>query len=228
MLWACTGNILGDYYRTGIYAFHLESGTLIKKIFFPKDTIKTLFNDIAIANDGTIYISNTFESNVWRWKPNESKPQPFTDSNFPYANGIALHQNNQLLYVATSLGIKMVKIIDRNSSVLKMPSGSITSKNLDGLVFYKNSIIGIQDDVPPNNEARIIRYFLNETGDAIEKIEIMDSNHPLFYGPTTATVANGYLYVLANSQLDNLDQTKVQIIDRKLLNNTIVLKYKLD
>jgi len=45
--------------------------------------------------------------------------------------------------------------------------------------------------------------------------------------PTTIDIVDGYAYILANSQLDNLDQDKNEIIDPENLTNTYVLKVKL-
>ncbi len=56
ILWACSGNIMGERYRTGLFAFGLPSGTLLKKIVYPESTTPSFFNDLVIAGDGSVFI----------------------------------------------------------------------------------------------------------------------------------------------------------------------------
>jgi hypothetical protein len=46
--------------------------------------------------------------------------------------------------------------------------------------------------------------------------------------PTTLAVAHDCLYVVANSQLLNLDQKKLEIIDPEILAASVIVKYKLE
>ena len=52
-------------------------------------------------------------------------------------------------------------------------------------------------------------------------------NDPLMNIPTTIDVVADVIYILANSQMENLNQETNEIIDSKLLTNTFVIKYPL-
>ncbi len=103
-----------------------------------------------------------------------------------------------------------------------MPSGGETAQGLDGIVVYKNSIIGVQNGFRSNKDMRIVRYFLSSDHRAIERTERIDIGNSKFDIPTTLAVGKGYLYVLANSQLSNLDQEHLKIISKEKLNETFV------
>ncbi len=46
-------------------------------------------------------------------------------------------------------------------------------------------------------EHAVVCYFLNNKGDSIIKEEIIDTNNPYFFEPTTLAIKDKYLYVLA-------------------------------
>ena len=120
ILWACSGNIMGKYSRTGIFAFDLKTKKLLKKVFFAKDTSQRLFNDIAIAQNGDIYVTNTLNHSVWQWNLKMNKPikLPILDE-MKYANGITISEDNKYLFVATNEGLKRINLSNNASELLK-------------------------------------------------------------------------------------------------------------
>jgi hypothetical protein len=73
----------------------------------------------------------------------------------------------------------------------------------------------------------ILRYRLSTTWDRIESIELLDMGNENFAIPTTLALADGCLFVVANSQLLNLDQKKLAIIDPGKLTASVIVKYEL-
>jgi hypothetical protein len=58
-------------------------------------------------------------------------------------------------------------------------------------------IIGIQTI----GTGRVVSAALSPGLDAVTRIDVLESDHPLFDGPTTGAVIGDELYVVANSQL---------------------------
>ncbi|MFM9837480.1 MAG: SMP-30/gluconolactonase/LRE family protein [Cyclobacteriaceae bacterium] len=227
ILWACSGNIIGKSFSAGIFAYDLKTKKLLKKFSYPLDTIKRFFNDLVISPDGSIYITDTYGHCIWKWSMSMKEPiklklnKPFT-----YPNGITISRDGKFLLVATDNGLQRVDIKSNIVETIKMNDDNVSSKGLDGIELYKNSIIGIQNALEgkPN---KVIRYFLSNDFQSIHKTKIIDSNNKYFDVPTTLAIANGYLYVLANSQMDNLNQENLTIIAPEKLTSTYILKYRL-
>lgn len=226
ILWACSGNIMGDKYRTGVFAYDLTSNKLIKKFFIPTGTIPRIFNDLVISNEGSVYITDTFEGGIWKWNVFMEKPEKiyFKDP-LKYPNGIEISPDNKYLFVTSNEGLKRFDFSNNKLDLIRMPKDTIKSKWLDGIQFYKNSIIGIQNG---HGNSKIIRFYLSPEFDEVTKIELIDDNNKYFNIPTTNVIANGELYVIANSQLDNLAQKDIKIIKPEDLTPTFIIKYKLE
>lgn len=47
----------------------------------------------------------------------------------------------------------------------------------------------------------MVRYHLDEGASAVSKVEVVESEHPLFIQPTTGVIAGKDFYYIANSQL---------------------------
>jgi hypothetical protein len=94
---------------------------------------------------------------------------------------------------------------------------------IDGLYFYKGSLIGIQNGVNPY---RVIRVKLSGDMRAYETFEIMESNNPLFSEPTLGVIRNGELLFNANSQWDAINE-QGQFTAPEKLQELRVLKLKL-
>jgi DNA-binding beta-propeller fold protein YncE len=227
ILWACSGNIIGKSFSAGIFAYDLKTKKLLKKISYPLDTIKRFFNDLVISPDGSIYITDTYGHCIWKWSLSMKEPVKLKlNKPFTYPNGITISPDGKFLFVATDNGLQRVDIKSNIIETIKMSDESVSFKGLDGIELYRNSIIGIQNALE-GKPSKVIRYFLSNDFQSIHKTEIIDSNNKYFDVPTTLAIANGYLYVLANSQMDNLNQENLTIIAPEKLTSTYILKYQL-
>ena len=226
MLWACSGNVMGDRFRTGVFAFDLNTGKLVKKIFYPESPARRFFNDLAIDKQGSVYITDTYDHSIWKWNLAMAEPVKLElRGGIEYPNGIAISPDNQFLFVTSKQGLKRVTLHDNAVDLMQMPPGPITSTGLDGIAFYKCSILAVQNGT---EKSRILRYRLAKGLDRIERIELLDMENEHFAIPTTLAVAQGWLYVVANSQLLNLDQKKLEIINPEKSVHSVILKYKLE
>lgn len=201
-LWVCSEwdnprKIVADsLLHTSIYKYDLENQKLIKK-YVLRDTTHRLLNDLTIASDGTVYITESLKGKVYIIRPEKDSLELFIDSDhYYYANGITISNDDKNLYVS-HFGETIIVDLERNLiKKLKHPE-NISTGRVDGLAYYKNSLIMHQDE--------ICRYYLNETGDSIIKKEVIERNNPLFEIPTTGEIAGNEYFYIANSQLTRFD-----------------------
>jgi hypothetical protein len=235
ILWTCSGNIMGNKFRRAIHAFDLNTMKLLKKDVHAIDTVRRFYNDLTIADDGSVFITDTFDNSLWKWSldmesPDEKNIGPVRlslDAVVEFPNGIVITPDNEYLIVATARGLKRVKINTNHVEILPKPEGSLSSSGLDGIEYYKGSIIAVQNGYEKNSDMKLVRYYLSKDHDKIEKVVVLDTGNKYFAVPTTLTIVNDEVFVIANSQLDNFDQEKLKIIAPEKLTETVVLRYKL-
>ena len=137
-----------------------------------------------------------------------------------------LSDDERHLFVATNGAIQVVDLNDATPTALHLPEG-LTIPSIDGLYFYKNSLIAIQ---PFEAEKAVVRYTLNEARDTITGETILEATHPLLNQPTTGAIVDGWFYYIANSQLQHfrrLYDTSGDAYDRKQLSDVVLLKVNL-
>ncbi len=225
-LWAC-GNKTQDNKRySAVFKFDLKSSELIKKYEISDEKSHTL-NDLAIDDAGNIYFTDTDHQSIYIIKKDsDSVALFFNHESIIHPNGITISPDSKRLYIASNdSGIKVLDISKK--IILNANQYFEESKGLDGIKFYKNSIIGIQNEVPRSCDVKIARYPLSPDGKEISGINIIDQNHPLFEIPTTFVIVNNQLFCIANSQMGNINWQNYSIRNYRALNDIFILKYDL-
>jgi len=224
-LWAC-----GNMTRNGetvsmISKFSLNSGKLIKTFSYA-DTVANTYNDLTEDEKGNIYFTDSDGQCVYKIDNQTDSISIFVDgTEISHPNGITISPDNKFLYVASNKkGIRVLDVEKRE--IIGEPDSSMNSTGIDGLKYYKNSLIGIQNEVKTRSEVKIVQYFLDETGTKIIERKIIDQGNPHFDIPTTFTIVKNHLYCLANSQLWNIDSNN-KIVNPDELNDVLILKYEL-
>jgi len=225
LLWACGINSKNEK-TSKVVKFNLTSGELIKAYSYPDSSANT-YNDIVLDRDGNVYFTNYKGNSVYKIdKQSDSISIFFVGMEIEKPNGISISLDNKFLYIASST--KGVRVLDiENHRIIGEPNNVYDSKGIDGLKYYKNSLIGIQNGVEEKSQIKICRYFLDESGTIITGMEIIDQNNPLFDIPTTFVIVKKHLYCIANSQLGKINGPDCEIIDSKQLQDILILKYEL-
>lgn len=190
-LWACSAS--------GLFRYDLKTGKLLRRYDMPAEP--HLCNDVAIGPD-TVFVTDSAGRAVHRLKGD--KLEPFVGpGTFIYPNGIAISPDFKKLFVADFLkGLSVVDVATGQARPLPHPE-RVHVAGIDGLYFHKGSLVAVQNSA---GTPRIVRYRLNAALDAIESEEVLESRNPDFDIPTTGVLVDGKLVVIANSQLDRLDQ----------------------
>jgi hypothetical protein len=183
-----------------LFALHADSGTVLQSWTLGGPSERHFFNDIVVASGGDAYLTDTEAGAVYRARVGSPDLDVVAaPGSHPFANGIALSEDERLLYVATGQGLAFVKLEGRQSAPLPGPEPLL---GVDGLVRHGSDLIAIQN---VGGLARVVRVVLAPDGRAVRRIDILEANHPLFEAlPTTGTIAGDDFYFIANSQVNRV------------------------
>ncbi|MCP4181485.1 MAG: hypothetical protein GY756_27290 [bacterium] len=226
-LWALGNMKKPDGRQSSVSRFDLKTGKLLK-IYYQPDTVNHMYNDIIVDKKGDVYFTDSDGQSIYKIdKQTDSITLFYECEEIFHPNGITISPDNKYLYIASGTnGIRTLNIEKRK--VVGEVNPSVDSKGLDGIEYYKNSIIGIQNYIKDIHKTKISRYYLDQDGKNLMHEEIIDQNNLYFDIPTTLDIVDDYIYCLASSQLDNVDWTEYKIKDSSELKDVLILKYKLD
>ncbi len=217
-------NLANTKHQSVFQIIDIEKEELFQN-YLVSDTPRTFLNDLAVTSKGKVYITDSDRSRIYTIE-NDSLVVFIESDEIQYPNGIALSDDEQTLYMASfTKGIRIYDLLS-GQFVNEVDELGVT-RAIDGLKYYQNSLIGIQNASRNPEEHCIVRFYLDNEGSGIDRVDTLFVNHPTFNIPTTFDIKDGWVYCLSNSQLDNLDQEKMQLINEEDLTDTYILKFKL-
>jgi hypothetical protein len=189
--------------RFALYQYDLNTGSLRFKHESAKGA-EGYLNDVALNSRGEAFTTNTDTGEVLRASRDRDDLELFLPrDSVGQANGITLSPDDKVLFVAGWIGVARVDIATKQFKLLSKPL-NISDAGLDGLYFYKGSLVGIQN--PDLHPSRVVRYVLNPQWDAITSAEVLETYSPLAELPTTATIVGDLLYFMGNTQIDKMKE----------------------
>lgn len=149
--------------------------------------------------------------------------QFFSSDEFWNIQGITLSGDERYLFVADYVrGLFRLELEGRRLIHLEA-SFDISLKGIDGLVWYDNTLIAIQNNVNP---MRVTRYTPNRDQDALVSYEILDKKHPAYNEPALGCIQKDKFYYVANSQWGGYDEN-YRIKPSGQLQDIVILMLKL-
>jgi hypothetical protein len=202
-IWAA-GN--GDT-ESAVWHFDASTGKLIRKYALARETGRHILNDLVVGGRGDVFVTDTRAGAIYRIARGADRMERFNPAlRIPEANGIAISDDDRYLYVAGfGDGITVVDVKPGTFRAIAHPA-DLCLASIDGLYFYRGSLIAIQNGVMAN---RVIRAYLTPALDAIAGFEILERRNPLFEGITTGAVADGAFYFMANTQIDKVGAGRI-------------------
>jgi sugar lactone lactonase YvrE len=180
---------------SALLAADLDSGELRRKVESPPG--KHLWNDLAIAADGTVYVSDPGSASVARVAPDGAVSTLVEGHGLVSPGGLALAADESLLYIADwSQGLALVELATGALHWLRPPANA-TLLGIDGLRRDGDALIAIQNGITPH---RIVRYRLAADGRSVTAAELLERHVPGWDEPTLGVVVDGALVYVANSQ----------------------------
>ncbi len=204
LLWAAsyTGTASPTSHQVStLSAFTLPDGGVARRIDMPVDD-PHLFNDVAPASDGSVFVTDTIAGTVYRLAPGDATLEPIVPpGTLQRANGIALDEPRGRLYVADlGHGIAVVDLASGSVTALDRADG-VAVCGIDGLYLDHGALVAVQNSC---GLPRIVRLALNDVGTrAVSQEVLLRQGGPLEL-PTTAVVAGDDLLLVGDSLVDLL------------------------
>jgi len=185
-----------DQGKAALLAFDLDSGA--PRLALPLiDGGKHMLNDVAIAPDGTAYVTDTETGAVWRHRAaDRGLVAVLAAGTLRAPNGIAC--DGPRLLVAHVSGVTVVELASGARTQLVVPAGS-TLGGLDGLYVEGDVLLGVQNAF---GSPRVVRAELDGGHTVARRIAVLESMHPALETVTTAALVrrDGRLLVLARGR----------------------------
>lgn len=182
--------------RSGLAVYDLGNGQLIANLSVADDAPHFL-NDLALAADGSVYVTDTLSANIYRAGADAAALEVFaTLPEGASGNGISFSEDARTLYVADARnGIYAVDLATREAHPLIQLAPEVGA---DGLYVRDGALIAIE---PYRDDCQVCRYTLSEDGTALTAREPIIGAHADLLQPTTGVIVGDAIYLVANSQL---------------------------
>ncbi|WP_284652520.1 YncE family protein [Flavobacterium terrisoli] len=165
-----------------------------------------VFGDIYVAKNNVVYISDSAKPMLYKIENDKMEMFLSFENEGFNLQGIAMNDKEDQLFIADYLkGIAVVDMKTQSKTWLTLPEGTI-GKGIDGLVFYKNKLIAVQNGVTP---IRLTQFNLNAAQNEIESFSILDNSRPEFDEPALATMVGNRLYFFSNAPWKAYDKNAV-------------------
>jgi hypothetical protein len=188
---------------SAVFKYDVQTRKLVAKYDHTTKTSSVL-GALALDKSGKAFISDSQGNTIYTTDDVSKKLVPwFTAPEFQSIQGITFSDDEQYLFIADYIrGIYRLDMNTKKISLL-LNTRNVSLKAIDGLVWYQNSLIAIQNGTTP---MRVTRYFLSEDLSSIIDAKIIDRGHPSFNEPTNGCIVNNIFYYIANSQWTGYDE----------------------
>lgn len=222
---------VGGYFRlkdslTSLFTFDLNTRKLIRRVDVEGGG-EHFLNDLVIDSDGDLYITDTKASAVY-WLPpdGDSLSLFYQSTEIQYPNGIAISNDNSKLYIASfRKGVRCLDIAHKQ--IISTIDTMGMSHGVDGLEFYKGNLYAIQNAVQGNTYSfRKLKLSADQT--EVVGVEVLDDQSERLDLPLTFCIVDNRAVVIANSNLQYLNQTEFKLNNHDSLKYTKLLVYELE
>jgi sugar lactone lactonase YvrE len=185
--------------RSELVALDLRTGAVRRKLSL-SDGHKHLLNDVAVGDDGTVYVTDSEAGAVLRSAGGGGDLRTFVPAGaLDYPNGIAFARGR--LYVAHSPGL-VIAAADGSTHAVGVAPG-VDPRAIDGLYPCGDGLLGVQSAHRP---PRITRFRLDGSGERIVASQLVAKDPDRLPLPTTGALDGADLLVVANSDVDALGE----------------------
>lgn len=182
-----------------LYAFDLDTGKLQARHAIDEQghEIPHLINEMAVAPDGAVYLTDRLSPVIYVLKPGASELEPFLGSpKLGSLQGLAIDEKGEYLYVADWVtGVYRIHIQSEHVQPLAI-SPSINLGGIRSLAYRDGELFAIQTGTRPE---RVVRYELSDDRDAVVDQQPLSANQPEYDHPGSAVLGKDGLYFIANT-----------------------------
>jgi sugar lactone lactonase YvrE len=194
--------------RAAIVGVDLDSGRRVAEHRLPDDGRAHVPGDLSVAPDGTVFAADGAAGLLWVLRPGAESLVPLTDDTALISpQGSALSADGRVLWLADySLGILAVDPVTGSARRVDAPPDA-TLLGIDALLRDGDDLIAVQNGVRP---ARVLRLSLDAAAGAVRRWTVIAAALPEFEEPTGATLAEGRIWLIANSHWDRFEAGKLR------------------
>ena len=189
----------------GSELYHFDAQGQLLERYSPPGVGPHDLNDLVLYRSSAIFVTDTDANLTYCF---DRKTHVFTPLKLLrpqiFPNGIALSDDLTRLYIADWLGVVMVDLRDNVAREVH-PGKHNTLCGIDGLYWYKNSLIGVQSA----GTFRVVRWFLATDGRRVLATKTLEKGTPLVSFPTTGAIRGTQFYFIANTGIDNYDDGRI-------------------
>jgi len=184
---------------------HVDGGGKVLARFAPDDGPHG-FNDLVVRKAGDLFLTDSLAGRVYRFAPRTGKfvalqlARPVF-----YPNGIALSDADRTLYIAAALGVLRYDTAAQESADVA-PGAPSTLAGIDGLYWYRGSLVAVENGI---GSPRVAVFKLSPDGKRVAKTTVLEARTTLTVLPTTGAIRGSDFFFISNSQIDNLNGSKI-------------------
>ncbi|HEY0546575.1 MAG TPA: tetratricopeptide repeat protein [Pyrinomonadaceae bacterium] len=213
-----------DKNRTGVFKYDLKTGKLIKKYLLPDTTKGHVFGDLVVHSSGDVYVTDSVTPDVYVITARKDELEHYAGpEGFISPQGLDFSGDEKKLFMSDYLLGLFVFDLKTNKLTKLEHADNISLFGLDGIYFYKGSLIAVQNGTNPQ---RVVRLHLNPQMTRVERLELIESNNPVCDEPTLGVISKDSFYFIANSQWSTVNEKGEQASEDKL-RKPVILKTKL-
>jgi hypothetical protein len=211
-----------DKGKTALFKYDLGTGKLLAK-YRPADTTKPHWlGDLVINSAGDVFATDSVTPAVYVVRHDGNELETFLEGQpFISPQGLDFTRNQRQLFVADYS--KGVFLVDLKTKHVNSIASNFTLLGIDGLYYYKGSLICVQNGVNPQ---RVIKLSLTRDLSGFDHFETIEANNPEFDEPTLGVVVKDNFYFVANSQWGAIDESG-HLAPMDKLKDPTILKLKL-
>ncbi len=204
-LWAATSMVPGVSGYTpaqdgaaGLAEFDLDSGKLRRVIKLAVDGQARVLGHLALAPDGSVYLTDSIGGVLWRLAPGGKELDRFMENDeFVSLQDLAVTPDGRNLFLTDHAnGLLCVDLAKRTARHLDSPPNT-TLVGLDGLALAPGGdLLAVQNGLHP---LRVLRLTVDDARSSVTDVKVLESAHPSMAEPALGCIADGYFVFIGNA-----------------------------
>lgn len=191
-----------DFGKAGLFKFDLGTGRLAARYLLPEDSQPQTLSSVAVGKGGLVFVADGIRNIIYRLDGGELKPM-VANPRLTSIRGMAVSADGGTLYFADyTMGLLGVDLAAGKGFDLQYDPVKLFVGGVDGLYWYDNALVLIQNGMTPK---RVMRLILSDDGRSVVRAMPLDAGKPEFELPTYGMIRDDGLYFVANSQKNRYD-----------------------
>ena len=227
LLWACTTATpqmwhqnAADKGLSGLLKFDLRTGRLLQKYVIADRANEHWLGDLTLTRNGDVYATDSVKPAIYLLRAGGGQIEKFyTHDSFVNLQGLAFSPDERRLFVADyAQGVWAIDMQTKQTELLAAPPDT-TMLGLDGIYFYRNRLLAVQNGVNPQ---RVVEFELSKDWRRVERLNVLEANHPAHDELTLGALNGNDFYYIANAQWWSVNDDGQEITPEKLQNLKIL------